>query len=232
MLESQRRLDIAQNVPRHWRLQSNANCLFGFLRYFISHNLCFAMSIALENMAFLSVCPGLVFFSSDSTIQKPVTADFVSLTTDFRCKLLVTKCQKKLLHHFCSYSGGKKECLRQILEVLGFCIAPQTRWDSSKWTKSVSDILSFLNSRKKEENGKVLMEILSEILSTILYLRRKKTKKACTAIMLNKMKIWKYVLKWRRRLETLFSCFVYKQPVTLVFQRVATNTQPHLFKMR
>lgn len=30
----------------------------------------------------------------------------------------------------------------------------------------------------------------------------------------------------------LFSCFVYKQPVTPVFQTVATNTQPHLFRMR
>lgn len=187
MLERQGRSDIAQNVPHHQRLQSNANCLLGVLRYLISHNLFFATFIPLEICFFSLFALVWLFFSSDSTIQTLVTADFVSLTTDFRCKLLVTKCPEKAFTLLLFLLWGEKKCLRQILEVLGFWISPQNRWDSSKWTKKVSDTLSFLNSRQKKENGKVLMEILT----TMLYLK-KKTNKLVLPLCCTR---WKYILK-------------------------------------
>lgn len=79
-------MDIARDASHHQQLESNANCLFEFLRYFSSHNLCLATPIVLENMVFVSACPGWIFFfiffffSSDAIIKKRVTADFVSLT--------------------------------------------------------------------------------------------------------------------------------------------------------
>lgn len=142
---------------------------------------------------------------------------------DFRCKLLVAECPEKAFTLLFSFFGGQRMLAssKRNSGGAGLLHDPTKQRRFFEENKESQRYVKF--SEFQGEKGKCQSP---DILSTTLYLT--KTNKLCTA----KSLCWKYIFKWRCRLETLFSCFVYKQTVTPVFQTIATNTQPHLFRMR